>query len=331
MSKKDYYKGIETATKANESFMRKQAKATEELGKRVINRIDEQGEVIDVILDDLSKDEMAKLYGIQKSDDISTLDENEKYLLVSYLLTLISSYGQDTDIQKKYYFAVKRFLGVAEPSKDLDLTYIENVDSKTDSKMMFRTVCEFLFLKNANFDFLEIYDDELSYFGQNRRIVNEITSSINDVYRLLGIDGFLEHYCFSGFEEENEKEEEKQEVKKKGEIYIGKIEIVGSAALPLCVGDEIVVYIVHNDKEVKGIVSDISNDEKCISSGESGELLIECDENLDTLLLLPQKVYRIDGSYLGEIYFTSSGKTLTSAINLGKAAFDLFGGIFKGI
>ena len=43
MSKKDFKRGVEAAIGANTAFMHKQAEATAELGKRIVQKIDEQG------------------------------------------------------------------------------------------------------------------------------------------------------------------------------------------------------------------------------------------------------------------------------------------------
>ena len=60
MNKKDFIRGVEASTKANEAFMCKQAAATEALGKRIVQKIDAQGEIIDVVLDELSAQEKSE-------------------------------------------------------------------------------------------------------------------------------------------------------------------------------------------------------------------------------------------------------------------------------
>ena len=124
MSKKDFMRGVETTAKANEAFMRKQAAATEELGKRIVQKIDDQGKIIDVILDTLNAQEKKELYDLQSTYDIADLGGNEKEVLASFLLTMISKYGQDNDNQKDYYFAVKKHLGVTDVSPDFDLSLL---------------------------------------------------------------------------------------------------------------------------------------------------------------------------------------------------------------
>ena len=202
MSKKDFMRGVETAVSANEAFMRKQAAATEELGKRIIQKIDEQGQIVDTILDELNAQEREALYHLQSDFDIADLGENEKVVLSSYLLTLISKYDQNTESQKDYYFAVKKHLGVAEVSADFDLRLVENVDSRAELKAIFRTVCEFLFLKDGSDSFLDAFDDELSYFCFGRRLIRDTVQAIEDTYDLLGVRGIVEHYLPAAAEDE---------------------------------------------------------------------------------------------------------------------------------
>ena len=194
MSTKDFMRGVETAAKANAAFMKKQAEATEELGKRIIKKIDEQGKIIEVILDVLNNQEKKELYALQNAYDIADLGENEKEVLASILLTLISKYGQDTENQKDYYFAAKKYLGVTDASPDFDLTLIENVDSRADLKAMYKTVCEFLFIKTGEFSFLYEFEEELSYFGLHPKVAREIGEQILTIYNVLGLRGIVEHY-----------------------------------------------------------------------------------------------------------------------------------------
>lgn len=194
MSNKDFKEGLISTTKANEDFMQKQAKATELLGKRIIQKIDEQGNIIDVILDELNIQEKKELYGLQNSYNIAGLGENEKEVLASYLLTLISKYEQNTDNQKNYYFAVKKHLNVINVNADFNLSLIRNIDSKTEMKAIFQTVCEFLFLKKGTLSFLQDFSEVLDFFELSKQIINEITDSIQKIYNVLGLRGIVEHY-----------------------------------------------------------------------------------------------------------------------------------------
>lgn len=197
MSSKDFKRGVSAAIKANTDFMHKQAEATAELGKRIVQKIDEQGQIIDVILDTLNEQEKKELYDLQSEYDIASLGQNEKEVLASFLLTLISKHNQDNDEQKDYYFAVKKHLKVTNVSDDLNLAVVENVDSRSELKAMFQTVCEFLFLKNGDTSFLNEFENELEYFGLTSKTIKEIIFSIEKVYNLLGLRGIVEHYILA--------------------------------------------------------------------------------------------------------------------------------------
>ena len=194
MNKKDFKRGVEAAIKTNEAFMRKQAATTEELGKRIVQKIDEQGKIIDVILDTLNDQEKKELYELQSEYDIADLGQNEKEVLASYLLTLIAKYNQNTEEQKDYYFAVKKHLEVTDVSDDLNLALVENVDSRAELKVMFQTVCEFLFLKTGDISFLDEFENEIEYFGLTSKAIREITTPIEKIYNMLGLRGIVEHY-----------------------------------------------------------------------------------------------------------------------------------------
>lgn len=194
MSSKDFKRGVSAAIKANTNFMHKQAEATAELGKRIVQKIDEQGKIIDVILDTLNDQEKKELYELQSEYDIADLGQNEKEVLASYMLTLIAKYDQNTDEQKDFYFAVKKHLEVTDVSDDLNLALVENVDSRSELKAMFKTICEFLFLKTGNTTFLDTFENEIEYFGLTAKAIQEIVSPIEKVYNILGLRGIVEHY-----------------------------------------------------------------------------------------------------------------------------------------
>lgn len=125
---------------------------------------------------------------------IADLDPAERGLLVSYLFTLIFKYKQNAQNQKDYYFSVKNYLSVAEANSNLDLSLVENIDSRAKSKVLFRTICEFLFLKDNSSAFLEEFDEELSSFGLSRKAMQEVIASITELYEIMGTRSIVEHY-----------------------------------------------------------------------------------------------------------------------------------------
>lgn len=82
MSKKDFKQGVEAAVSANTAFMHKQAETTAELGKRIVQKIDAQGRIIDVIIDTLNDQKKKVLCDLQSEYDIADLGKNEKEVLL---------------------------------------------------------------------------------------------------------------------------------------------------------------------------------------------------------------------------------------------------------
>ena len=81
MSVNDFVRGTESQARAHYAFMRKQGEATAELGKRIIKKIDQLGNVVDVLIDALSQQEMEQIFGVCSSLDIGTLDQSEQVKL----------------------------------------------------------------------------------------------------------------------------------------------------------------------------------------------------------------------------------------------------------
>lgn len=194
MSEKDFRQGVEAGATAIEDFMLRQASATEAVGRRIIKKFDEQGQIIDVILDELNDQEKKRLYNIRSGFNIAKLGQNEKEALVSCLLTLRSKNGQGGEQQITYYRNVKKYLSVVEATDDFDYSCIQNVDSRSAAKAMYRVVCEFLFLKRGNTEFLHEFETLLGYFGQSQQNVKDVISEIEYVYDHFGIEEIENHF-----------------------------------------------------------------------------------------------------------------------------------------
>lgn len=194
MSRKDFKRGFEAAINAQKGFNQKQAEATEELGKRIGKKFDEFGDIIDFVIDDLNVSEKKRLYNLNNTHDINELGEQEKILLLSILYVLIKEYGQNNEYQKKYYFSVKKALDIANPDGNIDVSAVANVDNLNDSKVMYRVVCEFLFLAHSNHECGDLNDEILSNFNVNKKSADDILNQIIEVYNVFGIDGILNHY-----------------------------------------------------------------------------------------------------------------------------------------
>lgn len=196
MGKSDYSKGIEAAAKANVDFMKKQSEGIKNITGKLSQHVDEVGRCVKVALEDLNLQEKKKLYNLNDSLNIAKLGDNEKEVLVSVLYTLISKYKQNNENQLEYFRNVKNYLGIEEPDPNFDLSRICNVDSKNETKAMYKTVCSFLFLNREDTSFLEKFEEELSYFDINDKISSEIINSILDSYKALKLKGIVDYYNF---------------------------------------------------------------------------------------------------------------------------------------
>lgn len=194
MSKKDFKRGVEAAVNAQQGFNQKQAEATEEVARRVVRKIDDLGNIVDVALDDLNTQEKERLYALKDQFDPKNLGENEKELLVSLLYTLIMQHGQDTEQQVAYYRYVRKYLEVANPSGDCDLSVVENIENISEAKGIYYIVCEFLFLKHGDHS----YQDEFSDFLGNFYVrPNDVTKTINEIdtkYEIMGAEEIVRHF-----------------------------------------------------------------------------------------------------------------------------------------
>lgn len=209
MSVNDFNRGTESQARAHYAFMRKQGKATAELGKRIIQRIDQLGNIVDVLIDELNQQEMDRVFGICSSLDIGVLDSSDQIKLLSYLKAMITRRGQSAQQQHDYFFAVKRYLNIGNVADTIDFNAISELDlSRSELKAFLECVCEFLFLKTGTKDFLIAFKEELDCFGFNDKIVGEIVSTIEKTYHFFGVQGIIEHYSLEPIKR-GEAEEEK--------------------------------------------------------------------------------------------------------------------------
>lgn len=208
MSVNDFNRGTESQARAHYAFMRKQGEATAELGKRIIKKIDQFGNIVDVLIDELNQREMDRVFGICSSLDIGVLDSSDQIKLLSYLKAMTTRRGQTAQQQLEYFFAVKRYLNIGNVADTIDFNAISELDlSRSELKAFLECVCEFLFLKTGTKDFLNTFKEELDCFGFNDKIVSDIVSTIEKTYNFFGVQGVIEHYSLEPIKREEEKEE----------------------------------------------------------------------------------------------------------------------------
>lgn len=196
MSKKDFMRGVEAAVNAQKGFNEKQAKATEEIAKRVVKKIDDLGNVVDIMIDQLNAQEKERLYSLKEQFDPKDLDESERELLVSVLYTLSMQYEQNTPQQMTYYYNLKKYLEVVNPSCDCDISCVENIENVNDSKGIYAIVCEFLFLQHGDHSYQDEFSDFLDSFYVKPKDIRSVEEQINTRYEIMGADDIIKHFDF---------------------------------------------------------------------------------------------------------------------------------------
>lgn len=221
MGNKDFKKGMQAGAKPFEEKFKKTADQIDGLGKKINSKLDAFDETFDTIIDDLNSIERKRLYDLNTLVDILELDEAERELLVAILLTL-GSIEEPTELQQLFIRSVKNYLKITNPQIEVNLLSIENIESINSQKAILQTIMEFLFLAFGNHDYLEEYEELLSYFSINRRGKKEIIAKINAIYEMTGLEGIAENY---GYVPKMDKKKEEKTGNSEKEIKITENEL----------------------------------------------------------------------------------------------------------
>ena len=195
---KKYTQGFSDGVSANAEsiavFNKKQEEAFEAAKEIIIKKINEHGEIFDFVIDELEYNESLRNFGLRKDYSINELEDTEKILLCSAIYTLLTENGENSELQKKFFYGVQKYLEIADYQKIVPENLL-NIDSNSACNTIFRVICEFLFLKNANFDFFESYPwlEDIVRKSEFRKT----TEFIEQSYRSLGLEVFVSHYNFS--------------------------------------------------------------------------------------------------------------------------------------
>lgn len=154
-------------------------------------------DVLGTVLSDMSTSEAKSMYGIELKKKVWDLDANERLVLCSTLYTLLSTYGHNSELQRKYYFNIEKGLGINDRNKDFDLNSLSMVDSYSDRLVILKCVCEFLFIEDESFDFIYMKNaySWIYGFAPVKDIVGTCVN-INEEYSILGLEGIVDkHLC----------------------------------------------------------------------------------------------------------------------------------------
>lgn len=169
MARKDFNKGMEAGAKPFKEKFKKQEEAFKNSTSEINRKIDGINDVTDEIIKDLNSIEKKRLYDLNTIVDISELGNDEKELLIAVLYTLADMTDYVTAYQQLFLRSVKKYLKAKTVQTLTSLSVIENVENINDQKAILQTVMEFLFLENANNDYLDEYEDIFDYFSVNKK------------------------------------------------------------------------------------------------------------------------------------------------------------------
>lgn len=197
MSTKDFKEGMVAGAKPFGDKLDQLANVSESAVSDIKEGLDGVNEVVNIVLDDLSAQEKKKIYDLDQTTDISTLDDDEKEFLVAVLAESANMVQEVTELQKRYILSVCSTVGIAAPQASLNFACIENIENMRTQKIILRHVMEFFFIGSGNYDFLNEYDDTLfCYFSINKHGIDEIIMTVDRIYNAMGIEGIANRYTF---------------------------------------------------------------------------------------------------------------------------------------
>ena len=196
MSREGFTKGMAAGAAPFEEKYNQLADATERVGAQVNARLDDISDVQKVILDDLSSREKKELYDLNTLVDIKELEPTEKEFLMAVLYTLSNMTEEVTSEQQAYIRSVKRYLEIKSVQTEVDLSCIENIDSKREERAILQTVMEFLFLEHCDHSYWDEYEDVLDYFSVKNSEIRRIEASIDAIYKATGAQGLAEKFGY---------------------------------------------------------------------------------------------------------------------------------------
>lgn len=211
MSGKDFNEGMKAGSQPFEEKFKLQNEAIDRLGKNLNSRLDDFDNINDAIIDDLSSIEKKRLYDLNTVVDIAELDDAEKEFLLALIYTVSNASNNTTELQKYFVRSVKNYLDIKSSQTEINIASIENIENINSQKAILQTLMEFLFLESSNHDYIEEYDELLSYFSINRRGLKDIREKIDIIYKATGLKGIAENYGYIPEDIREEKVEDNTE------------------------------------------------------------------------------------------------------------------------
>lgn len=207
MSTKDFKRGMASGARPFNDKFDQMSKQFSDTANNINTNINNIKETVNTVIDDVDSIQKKQIFDLNTKIDIKEhLDDAEKELLASILITLSNSGIANNEHQKKFVRSVISYIGIIEPQLGIDMSVIENVENLSSQKAILQVTMEFLFLGYGSFNFEEDYEEGLlEYFNVNKKGIREIKECINTIYTATGFEGIAEKY---GFVAETVKDEE---------------------------------------------------------------------------------------------------------------------------
>src|SRR5699024_5636321 len=131
------------------------------------------------------------IYGINQSKNINDLKDIEKKVLYS-LFQEASKNFENTSKEQQFADNLFRYLQIEYSSINLTES-INQLDSVAIKKVLLQLLLEYGFLNNNNFKVNNGFEEIVEMFDFGNKTINEIKDTIQNIYKLRGIE------CFSWF------------------------------------------------------------------------------------------------------------------------------------
>lgn len=185
--------------------------------------------------------------GIKPSMDIGLLSKKNKQIL-SGCLYHISEQNPLSSEEQKYY--ANKVIGYIDIDVQMDNPLIGIASLDSDSRKKILACCmEYMFLLDYKIEDIDRYSDFIDEFDFGRKTINEISTQIQAIHSLRGVEGFFQKYQMENFEEieevffiefQEDIEIEDYKIDKSITIEVGKELIISNKNL--YIDDTIFVY-----------------------------------------------------------------------------------------
>ncbi|WP_239700886.1 hypothetical protein [Mammaliicoccus sp. D-M17] len=129
------------------------------------------------------------IYGINQSKNINDLKDIEKKVLYSLFQEASKTFENTSTEQQQFADNLFRYLQIEYSSINLTES-INQLDSVAIKKVLLQLLLEYGFLHNNNFNFNMVFEDIVEMFDFGNKTINEIKDTIQNIYKLRGVEGF---------------------------------------------------------------------------------------------------------------------------------------------